>query len=232
MRSGGGVLSLAGVSRVNDSALADVLSIVVEMPPGAPLARRQIGSATGTEWHAVGTAIDVPVDKRYQLRMAPLPLGQIIDYFIVGCPHFRRLAEKTIATQGEFKHLSHMNEVSPRPPLRPDDQKSHWGISCSFVEFGSAVLPSTIVWMPLAVLLGPIGIKAVGGFANCVRLLPQGSWTLAASHNRFRGTFVRTDYFVEVWLGPHACRCRRFADVLSASKRLAALGRARFPAIS
>ena len=166
------LLSVAGVGRVSDKGLQEILEAVRREPSlledntDVAAIQRALDSLADS----VGTYSTLVQEDGTEFRWFHARPAAILSYFMRECPDFARLFDQRLLARpctpdSPWRMILYLDEATPGSALRPDNRRKGWLVFFSFVELGAELLCREEFWLPFGFRRSVIVKKVRGGLS-------------------------------------------------------------------
>jgi hypothetical protein len=166
------LLSVAGVGKVSDRGLQEMLAAVRREPQ--LLEDNTSSDAIQRAFDSVANAVKaesiLEMEDGTQFTWFHAEPAAILRYFLRECRDFERLFKARLAARpctpdSPWKLVLHTDEVTPGNALRPDNRRKSWLWYFSFVDLGAELLCREECWLPFGILRSHIVKDVRGGLS-------------------------------------------------------------------
>ena len=166
------LLSVAGVGRVSDKGLQEILEAVrlepslLEDNTDAAAIQRALDSLADS----VGTYSTLVQEDGTEFRWFRARPAAVLSYFMGECPDFARLFNQRLLARpctpdSPWRLILYLDEATPGSALRPDNRRKGWLVFFSFVDLGAELLCREEFWLPFGFIRSVIVKQVRGGLS-------------------------------------------------------------------
>ena len=176
--------ALAGLTRMSDSTLVQVLAAVREDPELLTdhTSRREIERGGEEIWESVGQSDEMELTTGGTFTWFHSRPSAVLNFLLASCPVFStffasRLQASPCTPTSPWRIVLYADEVTPGAVLKPVNERKCWAWYFSFLEFGSQYVAREELWLPFGILRSSI-TKTIkwGGVCGCTMCCAELLW--------------------------------------------------------